>query len=79
MCNVTGGHGAPLWRVNGALYLLSELAAGQLLGHSTMGNNIVVEDIVTNDMRNNSMYICVTPTGVVSDPTTLYISGECKT
>lgn len=80
MCSVTGG--VPQWRVNGDTYTPNDLFAGVLTGHNITGSYIIVEDIVMNDTRNNSIYICFIPQGVgmpdiVSDPTTLYVSGEC--
>ena len=76
---MTGG--VPAWRVNGVTYPLSDLFIGQLAGHNSTGNNIIVEDIMMNDDRNGSVYICIilqtppTP-DIESDPTTLYVAGE---
>ena len=79
MCNVTGG--VPGWRVNGVSYTISDIFTGQLAGHSNSGSNIIVEDIMMNDDRNGSVYICfipqISPTpDIESDPTTLYVAGE---
>ena len=81
MCRVTGG--VSQWSINGDIYTPNDLLSGVLTGHNITGNNnIVVEDIVMNDPRNGSIYICFIPQGVgmpdiESDPTTLYVSGEC--
>ena len=81
LCNVTGG--VPAWRVNGVAYTLSGLFTGQLAGHNNSGSNIIVEDIMMNDDRNGSVYICIIPQilpspDIESDPTTLYVAGEHK-
>ena len=62
-------------------YTHNQLFNGQLAGHSSTGNNIIVEDIMMNDDRNGSIYICVIPQipptpDNVSDPTILYVAGE---
>ena len=62
-------------------YTLNELFTGQLAGHNINGNNIIVEDIMMNDDRNGSVYICILPQtpptpDIESDPTILYVAGE---
>ena len=79
MCNVTGV--IPNWRVNGVSYTLSDLFTGQLAGHNITAGNIIVEDIMMNDDRNGSVYICIIPQvpptpDIESDPTTLFVAGE---
>ena len=83
LCNVTGG--VVSWRVNNTvnnntLYTLNQLFNGTLAGYNSTGNNIIVEDIMMNDDRNGSVYICVIPqselSDIESDPTTLYVAGE---
>ena len=79
LCNVTGG--VSYWRVNNVTYTLSQLFTGQLAGHNSNGSNIIVEDIMMNDDRNGSVYICLIPQtppvpDIVSSPTILYIAGE---
>ena len=81
LCNLTG---LTNWIVNGQRHTLNELVNGSLPGHSINGTNIIVEDIVINDPRNGSKYICVLPqlpplTEIRSDPTNLYVTGEYKT
>ena len=58
---------------------------GNLTGHSISltGRNIIVEDIMMNDDRNGSVYICIVPQGlgtpdIESDPTTLLVAGKCS-
>ena len=84
LCTVTG-FGVAQWRVNGTSYTFNELLMGQLAGHNITLNadNIIVEDIMMNDSRNGSMYVCFIPgaRGAPdnnSDPTILLVAGECK-
>ena len=79
LCNVTGG--TPTWTVNNVTYTLSQLFTGQLAGHRSNSSNIIVEDIMMNDDRNVSVYICLIPQtppipDIVSSPTILYVAGE---
>ena len=79
LCTVTGG--VPSWRINNVTYTLSQLFNGQLARHNINGNNIIVEDIMMNDDRNGSIYICVIQQippipDIESDPTILYVVGE---
>ena len=79
LCAVTGG--VPTWRVNNVAYTQSNLFTGQLARHNITGSNIIVENIMMNDNRNGSVYICVIPQtpptpDIESDPTTLYVAGE---
>ena len=70
------------WTVNHTgPYGLNALLNGILDGHSSNGNNIIVENIMMNDGRNGSNYWCV----IVQDRTTivhksittvLYVAGE---
>ena len=75
------------WLVNNILYRRSALRSGILVGYSaTLGNNLIVENIMMNDVRNGSDYRCViVPSyGMItlanitdeSDPTILYVAGE---
>ena len=79
MCTLTGG--VPSWIVNSVAYTLRDLFDGELAGHNINGINIIVEDIMMNDDRNGSVYICLIPQilptpDIVSDPTILYVAGE---
>ena len=75
------------WTINhGTPYTVSGLRNGIVAGYSTNGNNLIVENIMMNDDRNNTEYRCVITTqGTTtilrqSDPTILYVAGEyhCK-
>ena len=60
---------------------LNDILNGEPPGHSTTGNNIIVQDIVMDDDRNGSIYVCVIPQvpptpDITSDPTVLYVAGE---
>ena len=66
-------------------YRIIALRNGILTGHSaTVDNsNLIVENIMMNDGRNGSEYICVVipAQGMItiideSDPTILYVAGE---
>ena len=85
---MTSGNQAA-WIVNNVgPYRISALRSGILPGHSaTLGsNNLIVENIMINDDRNDSDYRCmiipaqgmVTIADIIdeSDPTILYVAGE---
>ena len=53
---------------------------GTLTGYSSNGNNLIVENITMNDVRNGSNFNCVI-SGIIavlrqSDPTILYVAGK---
>ena len=82
MCDVTGD-GGTAWRINGTLHSPSELFAGVEAGYNVSGRNLVVEDIVMNDVRNDSQYQCeitqIPPDpNIVGNLTILYVAGEYK-
>ena len=71
------------WLVNhGGPYGVSAIRNGIWAGYSANGNNLLVESIMMNDIRNRSDHRCViTTTGTTtilrqSDPTILYVAGE---
>ena len=79
------------WLVNNmGPYRRSALRVGILPGHTTTlgSNNLIIQDIVMNDDRNDSDYRCVivpaqsmiTFADIIdeSDPTILYVAGESK-
>ena len=85
---VTSGNQAA-WLVNHTgPYRRSALRNGILAGHSAIlgNNNLIVENIMMNDVRNDSDYRCVivpaqgmiTVNDIIdeSDPTILYVAGE---
>ena len=69
-------------------YRISSLRSGILIGHTATldSNNLIVENIMMNDARNDSEYQCVIvpAQGMVtfadiideSDPIFLYVTGE---
>ena len=74
---------AVAWTINhGIPYTLSGLRNGIVTGYSSNGNNLIVENIMMNDDRNNTWYFCVIITQGTStilresDLTILYIAGE---
>ena len=84
---MTSGNQAA-WLVNNVgPYGISALRNGILPGHTTtLGGNLIVENIMMNDVRNGSNYRCVivpaqgmvTSANIIdeSDPTILYVAGE---
>ena len=67
-------------------YTVMSLQNGIRDGYSRSGNNLIVENIMMNDDRNNTEYRCVITTQDTtavlreSDPAFLYVAGEyqCK-
>ena len=56
------------------------LLNGILAGYSSNGNNLIIDDIIINDVRNGSEYRCVivNDMGTIleqSDPTFLYVTS----
>ena len=86
---VTSNNEAVAWVVNNMLpYRINALRSGILTGHSATldSNNLIVENIMMNDVRNGSEYRCVIilqdDTSAIqrqSDQTFLYVAGECTT
>ena len=73
------------WIINHIFYEINSLNNDILPGYSAnfLNNNLMVENIVMNDHRNDSNYLCAivtlgTTTIVdISDPTFLYVAGKC--
>ena len=83
-CDVTGA-GVIAWQINGSspAHILNDLFMGVVAGHNISGNNILVEDIMMNDVRNGSQYRCVVlmnrpDPNIEGNLTILYVAGECK-
>ena len=73
------------WTINhGTPYRVTGLRSGVVTGYSANENNLIVENIMMNDDRNNTEYRCVITQGTTttilrqSDPTILYVAGEYK-
>ena len=72
------------WIINHALCGVNALSGGILSGYSAnvLNNNLIVQNIVMNDGRNDTEHRCVIvisgTTTIVnySDPTILYVAGE---
>ena len=71
------------WIINhGGPYGVNAIRNGRWPGYSTNGNNLIVENIIMNDIRNRSDHRCViTRIGTTtiireSDPTILFVAGE---
>ena len=88
LCTVTpSGNETTAWAINTVVYTLQQLHNGILTGYSSNGNNLIIENIMMNDDRNDTEYICVTVSSTVSNPmlsdiidlsnsTILYVAGE---
>ena len=61
-------------------YGVSALRNGALAGYSSRGNNLIVQNIRMNDVRNGSNFSCmINITRALlhqDDPTFLYVAGE---
>ena len=88
LCNVTpSGSQTAAWEINHLVYTVQQLHNDILTGYSSNGNNLIIENIMMNDDRNDTEYKCVTVLSTVSnptiadimdenDPTILYVAGE---
>ena len=88
MCNVTPSDGqTAAWVIDNVLYTVQQLHNDILTGYSSNGNNLIIENIMMNDDRNDTEYSCGTILSTVSqptvqdivdesDPTILYAAGE---
>ena len=88
LCTVTPSESQiAAWTINNILYTLQQLRDGILNGYSPNGNNLMIENIMMNDDRNDTKYSCgIVPSrlsnptlaGIVdeSNPTILYVAGE---
>ena len=72
---------------NGGPHTVQQLHNGILAGYSSNGNDLIIENIMMNDDRNDTEYSCVTVPSTVSQPTIadiidesnpiiLYVAGE---
>ena len=88
LCTVTpsGGQTAA-WIINHVVYTVQQLHNDIVTGYSSNGNNLTIENIIMNDDRNNTQYICGIVPSTVSNPTLadivdesepiiLYVAGE---
>ena len=88
MCNVTPSRSQrAVWIINHGVYTVQQLHDGILTGYNTTGSNLIIENIMMNDDRNNTQYSCGIVSSTVrnptvidivdeSDPTILYVAGE---
>ena len=88
LCTVTpSGSQTAAWIINHVVYTVQQLHNGILTGYSSNGNNLIIENIMMNDDRNDTQYSCGTVLSTVSNPTVadiedesdpiiLYIAGE---
>ena len=88
LCNVTPSEvQTAAWIINHVVYTVQRLHNGIVTGYSLNENNLIIENIMMNDNRNDTEYICVTISSAVSnpllsdikdesEPTILYVAGE---
>ena len=89
LCAVTplGRNEAAAWIINHVVHTVQLLHNGTLTGYSSNGSNLIIENIIMNDDRNDTEYSCVTISSTVSNPTfadildeghptILYVAGE---
>ena len=88
LCTVTPSESqTAAWIINHEVHTVQYLHNGILTGYSSNGSNLIIENIMMNDNRNDTEYICgivpstggnPTMTDIVnkSDPTILYVAGE---
>ena len=89
LCTVTPfEYQTAAWIIDdGTLYTSQQLHNGILTGYSSNGSNLIIENIMMNDDRNNTEYSCGIISSKVSNPTVpdiinesdttiLYIAGE---
>ena len=89
LCTITPtGNRTAAWIINYLLYRIQQLHQGIIAGFSSNGNNLIIENIMMNDDRNNTEYQCVTVRSTATDSiidwgdsTILYVAGEyyCST
>ena len=92
LCAVTPSVGeTAAWIINnGVIHTVQQLHNGILTGYSSNGNNLIIENIMMNDDRNNTKYSCGIVSRTVSnptlsdildesDPTILHVAGEYVT
>ena len=69
LCTVTpSGSQTAAWIINNVLYTIQQLHNGILTGYSSNGNNLIIENIMMNDDRNDTEYSCGTVSSTVSNP-----------
>ena len=80
MCNVTpSGSKTAAWIIDHMLYTVQRLHSGILTGYSTNGNNLIIENIMMNDDRNDTEYSCGIVSSTVSNPALSDIMNESNT
>ena len=89
LCTITPSDGqTAAWVINNwAPRTVQQLHNGILAGYSSNENNLIIENIMMNDGRNDTGHSCVTVSSTVSQPTEgdiidksdvtiLYVAGE---
>ena len=88
LCDVIpSGKETAAWIINDVVHTVQHLHNGILTGYSSNGSNLIIENIMMNDYRNDTEHSCGTVSSKVhkpaaadvedeSDITVLYIAGE---
>ena len=85
LCNLTlSGDKIVAWLIRySGPYTVKQLHDGVWHGYNSKGNNLIIENIMMNDDRNETEYQCVTVPSTateriidLSDSTILYVAGE---
>ena len=82
MCAITSSkHQIVSWIINGmGPYEVSALLSGTLAGYSSNENNLIVQNLMMNDVRNGSSYSCVINLTIAilrqSNLTLLHVDGK---
>ena len=78
LCTVTLSRSeTAAWLIDhGEVHTVQQLHNGRLTGYSTNGSNLIIENIMMNDDRNDTEYSCGTVSSTVSNPTVADISDE---
>ena len=80
LCTVTpSGSQTAAWEINNVVYTVQQLDNGILTGYSSNGNNLIIENIIMNDDRNDTQYSCGTVLSTLSNPTVADIVDESNT
>ena len=80
LCTVTpSGSQTAAWIINHVLYIVLQLHNGIVTGYSSSGNNLIIENIMMNDDRNNTKYSCGTVSSTISNPMLVNIMNESNT
>ena len=81
LCNATpsGGQTAAWIIDNGELFTVKQLHNGVWPGYNSEGNNLIIENIMMNDDRNDTKYSCGVVLSTLRNPTQADMTDESNT